>query len=303
MLMHFRISLFTHFSHLFMRHGILLINKPAGITSHDVVADIRRQFGEQSVGHLGTLDPAATGLLVLFVGKKALKTIELFQNVGKEYEAEILFGKVSSTYDREGVIEDAPAKAGWEPPTESALLELLRTKFLGLIRQRPPAHSAVHVLGRRAYELAREDPDAIIDLPEREVEVSAIQLISYGYPHAKLRIACSSGTYIRSIAHDIGQMVRSGAYLAGLRRTEVGPWNIRDAHTLKDAAWAHVIPLKEILAPFPRYLLSAGEWEDIGHGRSIAVEVTEEPLIAWREDLPVAILTKDGKGAHPRKVF
>lgn len=286
-----------------MRHGILLIDKPAGITSHDVVAEVRRQFGEQSVGHLGTLDPAATGLLVLFVGKKALKTIELFQNAGKEYEAEILFGKVSSTYDREGVIEDVAPKPGWEPPTDVKLLELLRTKFLGLIRQRPPRHCAVHVLGRRAYELAREDPDAVIDLPEREVEVTAIQLISYGYPHVKLRIACSSGTYIRSIAHDLGQLVRSGAYLAGLRRTEVGSWSIRDARTLKDVAWAHVIPLKEILTPFPRHFLSASEWKEIGHGRSITVEVTQEPLIAWFEDLPVAILAKDGGKAHPRKVL
>lgn len=286
-----------------MRHGILLINKSAGITSHDVVADIRRQFGERDVGHLGTLDPAATGLLALFVGRKALKAIELFQNVGKEYEADILFGKVSSTYDREGVIEDVAPKLGWEPPTEAKLLELLRAKFLGLIRQRPPKHSAVHVLGKRAYELARADPDAEINLPEREVEVTAIQLISYGYPHAKLRVACSSGTYIRSIAHDIGQLVRSGAYLAGLRRTGVGSWSVRDAHTLKDAAWAHVIPLKEILSAYPRHYLSAGEWKDIGHGRSISVEVTAEPLIAWWEDLPVAILAKDGKGAHPRKVF
>lgn len=286
-----------------MRHGILLIDKPAGITSHDVVAQMRRQLGEQSIGHLGTLDPAATGLLVLFVGKKGLKAIELFQKVGKEYEAEILFGKVSSTYDREGVIEDVLPKPGWEPPTEAKLLEILRTKFLGLIRQRPPAHSAVHVLGRRAYELAREDSDAVIDLPEREVEVTALQLISYGYPHAKLRIACSSGTYIRSIAHDMGQLVRAGAYLEGLRRTSVGSWTIREAHSLKDAAWAHVIPLKEILSSFPRHYLSAEEWKNIGHGRSIDVAITEEPLIAWWEDLPVAILTKDGKGAHPRKVF
>ncbi|HLD07504.1 MAG TPA: tRNA pseudouridine(55) synthase TruB [Candidatus Peribacterales bacterium] len=286
-----------------MRHGILLIDKPAGITSHDVVQKIRKLLGERDIGHLGTLDPAATGLLVLFVGKKALKVLELFQGAEKEYEAEILFGKVSTTYDRDGVIEESPKKAGWEEPSEAVLLKILREKFTGLINQRPPAHSALHLHGRRAYELMHENPDAIIDMPMRPVTISAIQLISYGYPHAKLRVACSSGTYIRSIAHDLGGFLRCGAYLEGLRRTRVGAWSLSDANTIEVAAWGQVIPLKEILSVFPRYDLSEEEWKDIEHGRSIAIDLTEEPLIAWFENLPVAIMERDERGAHPRKVF
>ncbi len=302
-LQYFRIYSFSYFHIRRMRHGILLIDKPAGITSHDVVQSVRKTLGESSVGHLGTLDPAATGLLVLFVGKKALKTIELFQNVGKEYEAEIEFGKVSSTYDREGVIEDVPTKPGWEEPTEAKLLELLRSRFTGLIRQHPPKYSAVHLHGKRAYELARENPDLELDLPEREVMVSALQLLSYKYPNAKLRIACSTGTYIRSIAHDLGQMIRSGGYLTGLRRTKVGPWSLKDAKEKDTVAWGHVIPLKELLAEFPRHDLSDEEWKNIQHGKSIEVEVREEPLLGWYENLPVAILERDGKKAHPRKVL
>jgi len=286
-----------------MRHGILLINKPEGWTSHDVVAKVRSVLHEKSIGHLGTLDPAAHGLLVLFVGKKALKVIELFHTCEKEYEAEILFGKKSSTYDREGVIEDVPMKPGWNAPSEAKMLDVLRTRFTGVICQRPPAHSAVHICGERAYELVRENPDAEIDMPMREVSVSAIQLLSYTYPNAKIRIACGSGTYIRSIANDLGEFIHSGAYLTGLRRTQVGPWSLRAATTIEECTFGHIIPLKDILSPLPRYNLTDEEWSNAQHGKIIYCDRTDEPLIGWYEDLPVVLFEKAEGGVHPRKVL
>ncbi|HLC75869.1 MAG TPA: tRNA pseudouridine(55) synthase TruB [Candidatus Peribacterales bacterium] len=286
-----------------MRHGILLINKAEGWTSHDVVAKVRSLLHEKSIGHLGTLDPAAHGLLVLFVGKKALKTIELFHELSKEYEADILFGKRSSTYDREGVIEDVPEKPGFSIPPEAKMLEVLRTRFIGVIHQRPPAHSAVHICGERAYELARENPDIRIDMPEREVSVSSIQLLSYAYPHAKLRIACGSGTYIRSIANDLGEFLHAGAYLAGLRRTQIGPWLLRNAVTVENCSFANIIPLKDILSSFPRRDLTESEWLDVQHGKNIRCDVPSGPHIGWYEDLPVVIFEQCAEGAHPRKVL
>ena len=286
-----------------MRHGLLLIDKPSGKTSHDIVQEVRTALHEQKVGHLGTLDPAATGLLVLFVGKKALKTLELFEGASKEYEAAIRLGKVSSTYDGEGVIEDVPEKPGWSAPSEKDLLDVLKTRLTGKIMQRPPAHSAVHIHGKRAYEIIRKNPKADIEMPEREVEISNMQLISYGYPNAKLRITCSSGTYIRSVAHDLGQLLRCGAYLENLRRTSVGSWKLDDAHKLEDVAWGQVIPLKEIMTVFPRIDLDQKQFEDIGHGKVIDIQIEEEPLIAWFEELPVAILEGKGDGVKPRKVL
>jgi tRNA pseudouridine55 synthase len=305
-----------------MRHGILLIDKPEGPTSHDVVQTVRNTLGEQKIGHLGTLDPAASGLLVLFVGRKALKIVELFQDTHKEYEARIRFGSVSTTYDREGVIGEVPAKKGWHPPTENQLQLLLNDNFLGDISQIPPLHSAVHVDGKRAYNIVRKDPNIGLQLQERTVTVTKAQLVSYAYPDACIAIACSSGTYIRSLAHDLGTLVRSGAYLGGLRRTRVGPWKISDAHPLpchaersagaerseaeersQNIRWTDVVPLKNVLADFPRTDLSEDQWKDVQYGRSVNIATASELLIAWFNGLPVAILERTNGGVKPKKVF
>jgi tRNA pseudouridine55 synthase len=287
-----------------MRHGILLIAKPEGPTSHDIVQQARRVLHEPKIGHLGTLDPAASGLLVLFVGKKALKTIELFQDTEKEYEARILCGSISSTYDREGVIKAQPEKKGWSAPTQTELQNILRTQFTGTISQRPPAHSAVHLDGERAYDIIRKDPNAILDLPEREVTISNVQLISYGYPNICLKITCSAGTYIRSIAHDLGQLMRSGAYLEGLKRTRVGSWRLEDAIEVDEPpAWGNVLPLKEILSGFPRVDLTEETYADVQNGRSFTASISDEPTLAWYDDLPVAILERKEGKVKPRKVL
>ena len=283
-----------------MRHGFLLIDKPLGITSHDAVAIVRRTLPEKHVGHLGTLDPAATGLLVMAVGTKALKVIELFNNLSKEYEAGVRFGSVSSTYDAEGVIEETAMKPGWVIPDESTIRNIIADRFLGRIQQVPPAHSAVHVGGERAYRKARQGKS--VDIPPREVLVLACDVLAFHYPDLSLRIACGSGTYIRSLAHDLGQFMKVGAYLSSLRRTKVGDWSVQDASAPDAVKWTNVMPLKEVLASFPALPLSDEEMRDIGFGRSLKKEIAET-TIAWHEDLPIAILEPKEGVAHPRKVF
>jgi tRNA pseudouridine55 synthase len=284
-----------------MRHGFLLVDKPEGPTSHDAVAIVRKTLGERSIGHLGTLDPLATGLLVLAVGKKALKVVELFASLSKEYVAEVTFGAVSSTYDREGVMEKIEPAPGVHPPTLEQLNRLIQDRFLGRLAQKPPAYSAITIGGERAYRKAMQGK--AVDLPAREVLITACDLRSYDYPKLTLTIACGSGTYIRSFAHDLGQLVRLGAYLTALRRTKVGEWSIDTAKAPDRATWSDVIPLKEVMVSFPRVDLTSDEVEDITHGRMIERAV-EPNTIGWYDELPIAIFKPAGEGwAHARKVL
>lgn len=286
-----------------MRHGFLLVDKLRGPTSHDVVAAVRRTLGERDIGHLGTLDPMATGLMVLAVGAKALKVVELFSGLPKEYEADITFGTVSDTYDAEGVLTPVAAKPGWEPPEQGSLQRVIADRFLGRIEQVPPAHSAVHVGGERAYRKARQGKNVV--LPSRAVEIAACDVLSYAYPSLRLRVRCSAGTYIRSLAHDLGAVLRCGGHLSGLRRTEVGSWNVSGALRADAVAWANVRPLKDVLSGLPKVEVTAEQCEALRHGKDLPLEVKPD-VIAWCDGLPVAVLTpkKDGtRSAHPRKVL
>lgn len=286
-----------------MRHGFLLIDKAKGPTSHDVVGVIRRTLAERDVGHLGTLDPAASGLLVLAVGNKALKVIEFFNGLGKEYVADVRFGAVSTTYDAEGVVEKVPSKPGWTQPAKDEVVRAIAQRFVGKIEQQPPSHSAVHVAGVRAYELARKG--VAVEMPKRSVEIGASEVLSYAYPHLRLRVACSSGTYIRSLAHDLGAVLRCGGYLENLRRTKVGEWSVDGAVQAADARWTDVVPLKDVLVSLPRIDVSSSEAEDLRHGRKIKREISAGTW-AWYDGLPLAVLVpaKDGSQmAQPRKVL
>lgn len=272
-----------------MRHGFLLIDKPTGPTSHDVVGQVRRVLGERSIGHLGTLDPFASGLLVLAVGSKALKVIELFSGLSKEYELDVKLGEVSTTYDPEGTITTVERKA--DPPTMSDVQVTINRRFLGTIDQIPPQFSAVKVGGERAYRKARQG--RVVDIPTRQVTIHDCRVLSCSYPHACIRVSASAGTYMRSIAHDLGQVLRCGAYLSGLRRTNVGEWKVEDAVSPDKATWGNVLPLKEVLARFPKIDLSDDAWNHLSHGRS--VEHGGNELIGWHEGLPVVILERDPK--------
>jgi len=213
-----------------MEDGIILIDKPAGMTSFGVVARIRRVLSAEvgkkvKVGHTGTLDPFATGLMILVVGKEC-RNAGTYTKLDKVYEATFVLGETSSTGDPEGeIIKQSDAR-----PNETEIRSVL-AQFTGNIRQRPPVFSAIKIGGRRAYDLARKGED--IEMPEREVNVYSLELLSYDYPEIKVRAHVSSGTYIRSLAVDIGKVLGTGAYCSQLRRTAISKWMVSEAKTLE----------------------------------------------------------------------
>jgi len=207
---------------------IILIDKPAGMTSFGVVARVRRQLSEKAgkkikLGHTGTLDPFATGLLVLLSGKMTKKSDE-FLKLDKEYIATIVLGQTSTTGDPEGEIK--PSTNCFEPPVKSQIEKTLKT-FEGEIIQTPPIYSAIKINGRRAYDLARKGENP--EMPKRRVKIYQIELLSYVYPKLELRVKCSSGTYIRSLAEDIGKSLNCGAFTNELRRTKIGEYDVANA--------------------------------------------------------------------------
>lgn len=204
-----------------MTSGLLLIDKPKGWTSHDVVAKVRGITGIRQIGHAGTLDPLATGLLILLVGNEATKKQAEFQKLEKTYDAVITLGATSATDDSEGPITPTEHPSA---PTPEALEHGLDA-FRGSFEQLPPAVSAKQVKGQRAYRAARKGKPLSIE-PVR-ITVFELTLLDYRYPNVHLRIRCSSGTYIRSIARDLGQKLGTGGYLSGLRRTAIGPFQVR----------------------------------------------------------------------------
>lgn len=210
---------------------IVLIDKPTGMTSFGVVARLRRKISEQvghkvKVGHTGTLDPFATGLMILLVGK-ATKRSDEFLKLDKWYEATICLGKVSSTGDPEGELTDVSA----DIPTKEQICQTI-TQFIGEIKQTPPAFSAIKIDGQRAYKLARQGKT--VDMPSRSVQIYALELVDYNYPILKIKTHVSSGTYIRTLAEDIGKSLGTGAYCQELRRTKIAEYDVDDAKALAD---------------------------------------------------------------------
>ncbi len=222
-----------------MDEDILLVDKPAGWTSFDVVAKIRsgirasyREHGEKPtkrqlrVGHAGTLDPFATGLLIILKGD-ACKRAGEFLKLDKVYEATIHLGQTSTTGDPEG---ELTAISSYEPTRDE--VDAVLARFVGTVTQTPPIYSAIKVNGRRAYQLAREGKEVVV--PEREVTIYSLELIAYTYPEIRVRAHVGSGTYIRSLAEDIGTALGTGAYCAELRRTVVGKWQLDQAKTITE---------------------------------------------------------------------
>ena len=214
-----------------MDDGIILIDKPAGMTSFGVVARVRRVLSEKNdkkvkVGHTGTLDPFATGLLILVIGKEC-KNASSYSKLDKIYEATIQLGQTSTTGDPEGEITNVSDDIPVQSDIEKAL-----GKFTGKINQRPPIYSAINIGGQRAYKLARAGKK--IEMPERMVTIYKLELINYNYPELQIRTSVSSGTYIRSLAEDIGKELGTGAYCANLKRTNIANWSVNQAKSLSE---------------------------------------------------------------------
>lgn len=218
--------------------GFLVINKPEDWTSFDVVAKIRNKLGVKKVGHTGTLDPKATGVLVLCLGK-ATKLAQSIVEKDKEYECEVTLGKTSTTDDQEGELTETPA-SDYQVPNEADIQNVL-TFFDGEFEQMPPQFSAKKVNGKRAYKAARAGKT--VELKPSLVTLHELEVLSYEWPKLQLRMRCGKGFYVRALARDIGVKLNTGGYLTMLKRTRVGQYSIEEAVTIEEAEEKHVIPI------------------------------------------------------------
>lgn len=219
-------------------NGILLIDKPTGMTSFGVVARVRRILSQYAgnkvkVGHAGTLDPFATGLLVILVGT-ACKEADRFLKLDKSYDATLVLGNTSSTGDPEGELQEVSNSVPSLEEIESAL-----AKFRGVITQTPPIFSAIKINGQRAYALARKGQE--VEMPSRQVRVDRLELLKYAYPEVEISCDVASGTYIRSLVSDIGEALGTGAYTCQLRRTQIGKYSVSQASTISDDTLASTL--------------------------------------------------------------
>ncbi|OJX46106.1 MAG: tRNA pseudouridine(55) synthase TruB [Chloroflexi bacterium 44-23] len=249
--------------------GVLVVDKPIGMTSHDVVQIIRKGTNIRRAGHTGTLDPRASGVLVILVGP-AVRLSEYVSASDKRYQAVIQLGTSTDTFDADGRVLSTTAV----DITEKQFNDVLQS-FVGEIEQVPPPYSAVKVKGKKAYEFAREGEE--VDLEPRMINVYNLDLLEWAPPEAVIDVYCSSGTYVRSLAHDLGEKLGCGAHLIGLRRTKSGRFTLRDAVPLRklreafaDNTWTEVlIPAAETLSDWPVIDLTPEELDIVRHGRRI----------------------------------
>jgi tRNA pseudouridine55 synthase len=273
--------------------GVIVIDKPEGLTSHDVVVAARRLLGEKRIGHTGTLDPLATGVLPLACGR-ATRLVRFLSAAEKEYEATVLFGVTTDTLDVTG---EEISRSG-RVPSREALVAALRS-FEGEQLQVPPAYSAKKIGGRRAYELARRDePVALDPVP---VRVSRIELLEYGNDRCRIRLTCSAGFYVRSLVRDLGERCGTGATLEALRRTRSGDFTVDEAIDLDTLGPVRdrtnpetrvpnpgmetaLIPMERLLPGFPAVIVTAEGLTRVSHGQQVRpVDLTVEAAVGAAE--------------------
>jgi len=250
--------------------GVLVIDKPVGMTSHDVVQAVRNGTNLRRAGHTGTLDPRASGVLVILVGP-AVRLSEYVSASDKRYQAIIRLGSSTDTFDADGKFtrSDQPVNV-----TEAQFEEVLKT-FIGEIEQTPPPYSAVKLQGRKAYEMAREGEE--VEIAPRKIMVHHLEVLEWAPPEVVIDVHCSSGTYVRSLANDLGVQLGCGAYLVGLRRTKSGRFSLRDATPLRKLQesfnagnwYQYLIPAAEALGDWPAIELSPDEVEGVRHGHRV----------------------------------
>ncbi len=285
-----------------MTSGILLLDKPVGPTSHDAVARVRRAAGLRRVGHAGTLDPLADGLLVLGLGPAA-RFLEYLVGLDKTYETTVRLGQATTTYDSEGeVTAEHPVSVS------AAQLTAALDAFRGPIRQRVPSHSAVKRDGRPLYESARRGE--MIDLPQRDVVIHALDLLAFDPPLVTLRVACSSGTYIRSLAHDLGAALGCGGHVAALRRTAVGVFSVDGAVPLDtltpQSVAAALLPPAAAVAHLPRLEVDESGATRLSLGQRLAAppDALAGNVAAFGPDGRfLGVVEVDGDVIRPRKML
>ncbi len=294
--------------------GLLVVDKPAGCTSHDIVNRLRRVFGTTKVGHAGTLDPAATGVLIAGIGK-ATRLLAFLQGTAKEYRAEVRFGVTTTTLDAEGeILFETPCRLDIE------LVRAAAETFVGEISQVPPMVSAVKIAGEPLYKAARRGEE--VEREPRTVRIYALEVCSFdpATQSATLDVKCSGGTYIRTLAADLGESLGSGAHLSALRRLSVGSFKESESTPLdalermdRAEAEARVLPMREAMRDFPRRTVDGAELDDVAHGRELPAgeaprRLGELPLMTMKRTgdrpahqagmtagIPVGILGPDGE--------
>jgi len=273
-------------------HGIAVVDKPPGVTSHDVVAMLRRRFDERQVGHGGTLDPSATGVLVVAVGK-ATKLLRFVEKTSKAYVGEIVFGEETDTLDADGAVT---VTHDMDEVTVEAAQAMVDAHLVGEIEQIPPMVSAIKIDGKRLHELAREGIE--VERPPRPVTIHSFTLMPTGEPNVLLAaVECSSGTYVRTLASDLGRLLGGGAHLRNLRRTAVGRFTLGEAGSPDEC---ELLPVEEAVRTLDRVDVS---------DQIAALVMNGRVLPAWDGDQPWAVFGPAGDllavyerhGAHDAK--
>ncbi len=283
-----------------MNNGLLNINKPKGITSHDVIQKLRILTGIKRIGHTGTLDPIASGVLVIAIGK-ATKLIEYLEGGEKKYIASLKLGFRSKTLDTESEITKSVEQVDFKTIIWDEILK----KYIGNISQIPPDFSAIKINGQRAYKLAAQEQD--IDIKPRIVSIHSIKILNINYPLIEMEVVCGRGTYIRSLVRDIGDDIGIGAVMTNLVRIENNGFKIEDSINYEDLniekVEASIIDLYEIFKD-KAIILSDSELREISFGRYIKLNETKDLLIAFDKDKnAIAVLERSGDLHRPNKVL
>lgn len=273
--------------------GLLLIDKPSGVTSHDVVDAIRRALAVRKVGHAGTLDPMATGLMLVCLGR-ATRLLRYLSGLDKTYEGSALLGVETDTLDAEGaVVSEA------EVAVDEAALRAALANLTGEIDQVPPAHSAVKVGGRKLYEAARKGEQ--LEVSPRRVRIDAYDLLDFDPPKFDFHVDCASGTYVRSLAADTGSALGCGAHLTALRRTRIGGFTLAEATSPKEPGTP--FPFERIVAHLPARALDAAEAEAVSHGRPLARAGIDGPYSVTHEGVLLAVYRDGDNDARAEMVL
>ncbi len=273
----------------------LNINKPKGVSSFDVIRDLRKQLKIKQIGHSGTLDPLASGVLQIAVGK-ATKLLDYLQS-DKEYIADVVFGYITDTFDSEGELKYVK-----QPEFSKDELEEVLISFIGVSKQIPPKYSAIKLNGQKLCELARKNTEIDIEAHARQIEIYSIQLLEFSDYKAKIKVSCKKGTYIRSLVNDIGQKLGCGAYMSDLIRTKAGNFYIENSNTLKDN-FNKLNPL-EVL-DLIQISLDNDEYERIKNGNPIKKEldINQETILLTKDNKLVSIANLSDNLIKPKKFF